>query len=516
MPDPSRIPVLAGVGQLRANRERTPHGAREPLALMVEALELAAADAGAPGLLERADAVHAIRTASWAYADLAAAVAARIGATPRTAAGTALGGHLPARLLDSAAAAIAAGESEVALIVGGEAQASVGALAKAGVDPVAELGWSAEPGGPPPLELDELGTPAQLAAGLFLPARVYPLYENRLQPDLGLTPREGADWSARLYADYTAVAAAHPAAWNTDVRTPEEIATVGPGNRMVCEPYPLSVNAMPHVDQAAAVVVTSLAAAREHGVPEEGLVHVWGGAGADDLPDPLERTGFGGSAALGRALDTCLQRAGLGIAEVDLLDVYSCFPVVPKLAALHLGLPRDAVLSVAGGHSAFGGPLNTYSLHGLATMAHRVRGTADAGLVHANGGYLSYQHAIVLAGRPHPGGYVGDPDPERVEHPGAPPLADPTPLAADGADVVIETLTVEHGRSGGPQQAFVVGRTASGARVAVPTAPGDTGSAEALSLAALPEGATTHVGRTVRLTLADGRPAVTARTGAAA
>ena len=103
MPDESRIPVLVGVGQLRANRERTVDGAREPLELMARALELAERDAGVPGLLRSADSLAAIRTASWAYEDLAGAVAARIGATPRTRENTPLGGQLPARLLDRAA-----------------------------------------------------------------------------------------------------------------------------------------------------------------------------------------------------------------------------------------------------------------------------------------------------------------------------------------------------------------------------------------------------------------------------
>ncbi|RBY85037.1 acetyl-CoA acetyltransferase [Blastococcus sp. TF02A-30] len=506
MPDEFRTPVLAGVGQLRANRDRTTDAAREPLALMVEALELAAADAGAPQLLRQADTVHAVRTASWAYADLAAAVAARVGATPRTAGNTPLGGHLPARLLDAAAAAIAAGESEVALLVGGEAQASVGALGKAGVDPVADLGWSAAPGGPPPLDLDDLGTPAMLDAGLFLPTRVYPLFENRLQADLGLTPQQNADWSARLYADYSEIAAVHPAAWNPEPRTPEQIATVGPGNRMVCEPYPLAVNAMPVVDQAAAVVLTSLGAARAAGIPEHRLVHVWGGAGADDV-DPLSRTGFGRSEALGLALDRCLGQASTEAEGLALVDVYSCFPVVPKLAGLHLKYDPDAVLSVAGGHASFGGPLNTYSLHAIATAALQLRGTGDVGLVHANGGFLTKQHAVLLGGRPHPEGYVGRPEPVAVDHPDAPPLL---PAAeAGGRELAIETATVEHGRDGAPQQAFVVGRTPTGERVAVASAPGDSATAAALSLAALPDGATSHVGRTVRVTLSGGTPAVT-------
>nr|WP_239521344.1 hypothetical protein [Blastococcus saxobsidens] len=263
---------------------------------------------------------------------------------------------------------------------------------------------------------------------------------------------------------------------------------------------------MPHVDQAAAVIVTSLAVARAAGVPEDRLTHVWGGAGADDDPDPLRRTRFDRSEALAAALDRTLAAASLTAQDLALVDVYSCFPVVPKLAALHLGLPREAVLSVAGGHSSFGGPLNTYSLHAIATAAQRLRGTDGVGLVHANGGYLSYQHGVLLSGRPHPEGYVGRPEPVAVGHPHAPPLLPAT--EAGGQELVVETATVEHGRDGAPQQAFVVGRTSAGQRVALPSAPGDTATAAALSLAALSGGATTQVGRTVSVVSRDGTAAV--------
>jgi acetyl-CoA C-acetyltransferase len=213
MTDDLRSPVIVGTGQLRANRERTVEGAREPLHLLVEALHAAASVAGAAELLEQADAIYAIRVTSWAYDQLAQRVATAVGAAPTTLADTGLGGHLPVRLLDAAAAPHAGGVSAVALLVGGEAQASVSLLGKAGIDPVAELGWSAAPGGPPAFDLDQLGSPGMQAAGLIAPSRVYPLYENRLQHDLGLTPAEAADWSARLYADLSRIAADHPTAW---------------------------------------------------------------------------------------------------------------------------------------------------------------------------------------------------------------------------------------------------------------------------------------------------------------
>ncbi|MDQ2797563.1 MAG: acetyl-CoA acetyltransferase, partial [Actinomycetota bacterium] len=344
MQEPQRIPVLVGVGQLRSNRERTVAGAREPAELMLEALQLAAADAGSSRLLSDADSIDAVNAVSWSYDDLPGLLAARLGARPRHQFYSRVGGQWPARLLDDAAARVASGETQIALIVGGEAQASVGVLAKAGVDPVTDCAWSAQPGGPPGFDPSLLGSTEAQAAGLLFPTRIYPLFENRLRFELGQTPAEASDWSARMYADFSRVAATNPAAWNVVPRSADEIAKVRAGNRMVCEPYPLAMNAMPHVDQAAAVIVTSLATAREYGVDQP--VYVWGGAGADESAGFLHRDGFGSSAAMGSAFGRTLDAAEVGADELSWVDVYSCFPVVPKLACLQLGLPRDASLSV--------------------------------------------------------------------------------------------------------------------------------------------------------------------------
>ncbi|SHN44474.1 hypothetical protein [Cryptosporangium aurantiacum] len=492
--DDHRLPVLVGVGQVRANRTRSVAEAREPLALILEALDAAAADAGAPELLTSADAIYTVRVASWAYDELSAVVADGVEATPKHRVDSPIGGQWPIRLLDQAASRIASGESSVALLVGGEAAASAAALLKAGVDPVADLGWSAHPGGPAPIDAADLGSPAMQAAGLLLPTRVYPLYENRLQADLGLTPAENADWSARLYSDLSAIAATNPIAWNTEALSPAEVGTVTAKNRLVSEPYPLSMNALPFVDQAAAVIVTSLAAARAAGIPAEKVVHIRAAAGVDDVGDVLARPKLGRSTALAEALTGALDRASVSAAELDLVDIYSCFPIVPKLAGLALGLPRDAVLSVTGGHSSFGGPLNSYSLHALARAVERIRSGDRLALVHANGGFLTYQHVVVLGSSAV--AYASGPVQART---GGLPVVDAAQLG--DVDVVVETATVEHGRDGAPAQAFVVVSTEDGVRAAVATARGDAAAAAAWSLDALPPGATTHVGRRARLNL---------------
>ena len=467
-----RTPVIVGVGQVRANRDRDPVAAREPAALILDAVTAAGVDAGAPGLLAALDSVATVRVTSWAYADLAGRIAAHVGARPGHTAGTTVGGHWPAQLLERAAARIAAGDSRVALLAGGEAMASLGALRAAGTDPVA-AGWSSEPGGPPTFDPDDLGSPAMQAAGIVLPTRVYPLFHSAHRHAAGLDPAAAAARSAQLCSAFTEVAVQNPAAWNPQVRTPAEVGTAGPDNRMVCEPYPLAMNAMPHVDQAAAVLVTSLAAAREHGVPEDRIAYVVGGAGAVDAADVLARPSFAHSAALADALDRCL--TGTDPADLDVVDVYSCFPIVPELVAQHLGLPVAAVVGVTGGHNAFGGPLSSYTLHALVAVTRRIRAGARRALVHGNGGYLTHQHALLLSRAPAP--YRGDPEPRSTAGPATQLVAVP-----DVAEATVEAATVEYGRDGAPAQGFLVARLPDGARVAATTPPGVTDAAKALSL----------------------------------
>ena len=73
-----RTPVLVGVGAVR-QREDDPAAALEPVALMAQALQRAADDAGAPALLARADRIL-IPRGFWDYADPARLVAERVGA----------------------------------------------------------------------------------------------------------------------------------------------------------------------------------------------------------------------------------------------------------------------------------------------------------------------------------------------------------------------------------------------------------------------------------------------------
>jgi acetyl-CoA C-acetyltransferase len=257
--------------------------------------------------------------------------------------------------------------------------------------------------------------------------------------------------------------------------TADGITTVTPKNRMICFPYPLLMNALAAVDQAAAVIVTSVAAARELGVAESKLVYVWGGAGGSDSRDLLERVSYRRAPAMEAALDTTLAEAGLESSDLAAVDLYSCFPIVPKLSAAHLKLPAEKPLTLTGGLTAFGGPGNNYSTHAIANAVQTIRaGTANA-LVYGNGEIVTKHHAILLGRTRHPDGHVGRLDPVT-------PLAEEHPPIVEDANgaATIETFTVEYERDGTPLRAIVIGRLDDGSRFVANAADDDHATLAAL------------------------------------
>ena len=65
--------------------------------------------------------------------------------------------------------------------------------------------------------------------------------------------------------------------------------------------------------------------------------------------------------------------AGKDIEAIGHLDLYSCFPSSVQVAATELGVSEGRALTVTGGLTFGGGPLNSYGLHAIARMAEVLR-----------------------------------------------------------------------------------------------------------------------------------------------
>lgn len=449
------IPVLVGVGQVLQRRD-DPREADEPLALMVAALEAAGRDCGAPGLLARADGILVLRGA-WGYGDPGREIARRLGATPRETVGTPYGGNYSQACVTHAAREIQAGRLEVALATGAENGRSAGQARRQGL----ELPASEAPGVP-----DRQLTPdgpifhdAELARGMNSASDVFAVIDSAIRHARGETLEEHARRIARLWEGMNAVARDNPHAWIRRAWTAEEIGTPSPDNPMISYPYTRLLNANARVDMGAGLVLCSLAAARRAGVDEERCVFPLAATDAHDALLLSHRAELHRSPAIRIAGARALELAERDLGEVAHLDLYSCFPSSVEVAAAELGASEEHPLTVTGGLTFGGGPLNSYGLHAIARMAEVLRADRGAtGLVHGNGGWLA-KHAIALyGGEPPPRGFRWESPQEAIDAlPGREALVD-----WEGA-VTLEGYTVAH-QGGAPRLAHAACLTDDGRR----------------------------------------------------
>lgn len=128
MASPNRTPIVIGVGDI-VNRSKKVEDAIEPLQLMLQAIQKAILDTGlessaATALQAEIDSLDVIKSWTWPYPDLPSLIAERLAIKPRRQHYSEHGGNQPAHLFDEAARRISKGESQVAVVTGGEALAS--------------------------------------------------------------------------------------------------------------------------------------------------------------------------------------------------------------------------------------------------------------------------------------------------------------------------------------------------------------------------------------------------------
>src|ERR1700742_3681023 len=387
-----RIPVIVGVGEI-VDRPQEVTAGLEPLILLEQALKRAEQDSGAR-LIGEIGSLDVVNFLSWRYQDPARQLSERLGIRPKHAHYGPVGGESPIRYLHEAAQRIARGECSVAAVCGAEAQSTATKAERAGVT----LPWTPfAQDVPEPKRGAAFQKPIAVQLGVFRPVTVYPFYEAASSAHWGQTPREAMAESGKLWSTYSNVASENPHAWLKRRFAPEEITTPAPDNRLIAWPYTKLMVANPSVNMGGAILMTSLAKARAAGIAEDRLIHIHGGASAEEPRDYLVRDRFFESHAQNAVLKAAMELGGGDGRAFDAIELYSCFPCVPKMARRTLGLGADVRPTVTGGLTFFGAPLNTYMTHAACAMVRKLRSGASLGLLYGQGGFVTKHHALVLS-----------------------------------------------------------------------------------------------------------------------
>lgn len=451
------LPVIAGVAQFNPRAAGLAQ-APEPLAMMEMAARAAAEDSGAPSLLRSVDAVAVLSVVSARYRNAPDALATRLGINPKRKIYTTFGGNTPQFLVNHLAQEIAAGKIRAALVTGVEAIYTARHAMKTG-----GVKWDLAQGSGEPEVIGDprLGSNAyEERYGARMPIQVYPLYENAFRARHGWSIVEHRERIGKLCSSMTRVAATNPYAWFRTERSPSEITTATPDNRIICFPYTKLMNAIMEVDLAAALIITSDVEARRAGAPADKLVYLHACSDATDRWWMSERESFAHSQMLTNCANAALSGAGVSSREVSHFDFYSCFPVALEFAmeavAMAPGDPRG--VTVTGGLPYAGGPANNYVTHSIAAMTQRLRGRpGEFGMTTGLGWYFTKHAAAVYSTRAPERGFAYQVFKE-------PAHASVVVVEAPEGPAMVETYTVEHDRSGEPVEAIVVGRLSDGAR----------------------------------------------------
>jgi acetyl-CoA C-acetyltransferase len=455
--DADRIPVIIGVGQINDRAADDSEGL-DSLGLMRAAIVAAERNAGV-SVGDRIDWLGVVDQISFPDPDIHEHLAAQLPRRPAHVLRTReASGDGPVRLINDAANAIGRGEIRIAAAVGAEALRTASKRAKA------MAGTGGAHGSNALLDAAKaLASPLARQYGLLTPTDVYPLYENATRSAWGQSLAEAQAESAAIWSGFSRTAAGNPHAWLRKEIAAEDIARPSADNRVISFPYTKLMVANGSVNQGAAVILASLSMARKLGMTDDGLVYVGAGAAAHEDLDYLSRESFTESASLNATIKHSLRSNGLDVAQIDVVELYSCFPCIPKMARRQLGWPLHRPHSVYGGLTFGGGPIGNCMMHAIACMVDVLRGRGGNGLIVANGGFATHSHSIVLTTRPTPSGLF--PQDYSVQAAADETRGAPPPLLTSYLGPArIETYSVPYDRLGVPLFATIVGRTPDNAR----------------------------------------------------
>lgn len=449
--DPT-LPVVVGLGST---------GDAAPVVeLMTNAVRAAATDSGIPSLLGSVGCV-VVPQGSWTLTDPARDVARMVGA-PAARTVRCEVGVSQQEVINFALSAVAEGIHDVVAVVGAEARA-----------------WERDGGNEPDDASDppddvltrppDFVAPIEVAAGIvWPPVQQYAVIENALGASEGQEGSAQRDDIAALWARFNSVAIGNPDAAFGDALDARDIATAGPRNRPLAFPYNKWHASQWTVNQASALLVCSAAKATEAGVPLDRWLfpHVaLHCSEAVTLTARAQLARWPGMGVLGRAARGHLNR---DLADLDLVELYSCFPAAVRVQQRELGLDPAGTPTLIGGMSFAGGPFNHYVLMSLVALGRRLRGSpGELGLVTTVSGMLSKPGlAVWSAVPPTDRPLVADLAHEARTATAVVPVTQAPPASPTSADVT--SFTVTFGGTDGldPTRAVVVADLPDGVRTA--------------------------------------------------
>lgn len=462
---PDNTPVIIGVGFCQEKLDDA-SACSEASQLMLKAVQDAARDAGSPSLLKELDSICVLK-GMWNYKNPCKLIADAVGATKAKSI-LADVGNLQLTALFDLCNAIRRGEQQVGVVVGGEAKYRE-LRAKIAGQSVSDTIQGEET--PAPDQYvgipDPFATDAEASAGIFMPVELFSVIESAIRASQGLSHDAHRDAIAKLYSEFSEIAANNPRAWSREVSSAADIRNATDKNAMLAYPYTKKFNSQWNVNQAAAIVVCSAGKARQLGLNSTRWIYPLAGAQNKHVVCLAEKKHLHTQPGVVMAGERAYALAGITPRDVTAADMYSCFPAAAQIFGRDLQLQHVA-WSVSGSMAFAGGPYNHSTIDSVVRMVDVLRDkSADGrqiGIVSNLSGIFGKQGVLILSNQPNPKGFGFEDVTEAVKKVDVPMKVNAQ--YSGPANVVGYTVVYVKNM---PSHAFVYCESAAGERTVVKT-----------------------------------------------
>ena len=392
-------PVIVGLGFHQVT-SANPLDCPQPSELMLTALRNAADDCGNSTIVTEFESISVLR-GSWNYSNPGKLLADELGCPDATSIMSEIG-VLQMMPIFQLCDAIARDEKHVGAITGGEARFRDLRSLITGIE-VSDTEQGEDTPEPDTFfrTPDAFSSELEAERGVWAPGEFYAMADSALRYARGQSIEQRRQEIAQMYSDFSAIAENNPHAWSKKRLSAAELLSSDNKNTMITFPFSKKVMSQWNVNQSVAIIICSYGKARAMNLDEDKFIYPMAYAQSRNVVNLAQKPTLHthpGTVLTGKR---AYELAEISADDIDVADLYSCFPSSITAGALDLDLVDKCPISVTGSMALAGGPYNHAAVDSVARMAEVLRemknGERHIGLVTNISGMFGKQAAGLLS-----------------------------------------------------------------------------------------------------------------------
>lgn len=298
-------------------------------------------------------------------------------------------GVLQQHLINNTCNKIIKGEIRAGLILGGESRAKMIAALKEGIE-YKEMELSTNPDQYVKAKDDLYGEGEAEALGLMA-VGYYAVMESAMRKSKSLTLKEHEDYLGSMYADFSEIASKNQYAASDKSISKDQIMLANSDNKPMAYPYNKYHCTSWNVSQASAILICEEGLADQLNISKQKRIYPMASSETNHMIALIQRPSLISSAGLKLASEKINEVVDKHSINLNLIDLYSCFPVAVQQFENVLNLNTKTSRTITGAMPFAGGPLNNYMLHATVQALLKLRTESGHSLITGVSGMMTKQ-----------------------------------------------------------------------------------------------------------------------------